>query len=76
VCATDRGPYEEKNARQQSEECVLGNIIARQNTNARRQMGLVLKLLVNFQKSGSNKAKEKNRKILWFNFFVCEHHNP
>jgi hypothetical protein len=33
------------------------------NTNAHWQLGSVLKVLVNFQKSGSDKAKENNRKI-------------
>jgi hypothetical protein len=36
---------------------------APENTNSRQQVGSVLKFLANFQKSGSDKAKEKNRKI-------------
>jgi hypothetical protein len=31
-CARDRGPYEEKNARRQSEVCVPGNMIAHRET--------------------------------------------
>jgi hypothetical protein len=33
------------------------------NTNSPQQVGSVLKFLANFQKKGSDKAKEKNRKI-------------
>jgi hypothetical protein len=31
-CARDRGPYEEKNVRQQSKVCVPGNMIAHRET--------------------------------------------
>jgi hypothetical protein len=63
-CARDRGPYEEKNARQQKRSMRDGkHDRAPGNTNSHQQVGSVLKFLANFQKRGSDKAKEKNRKI-------------
>ncbi len=62
-CARDRGPYEEKNALAKRSMRARKHDHAPGNTNSRQQVGSVLKFLANFQKSGSDNAKEKNRKI-------------
>jgi hypothetical protein len=63
-CARDRGPYEKKNARRQSEVSMPGNMIVHQETQINAiKWARSLNFLANFQKSGSDKTKEKNRKI-------------
>jgi hypothetical protein len=69
VCARDRVPYKLKKARLQSEERALGN------TNPHQQMGSGLKFLVHFKKVVRTKRK-KIAKILRFDFFVYERHDP